>query len=159
MKAIFKAALLAATLLALTACHKEYVTDGPDMKTVKINVSQDAWQYSNALDNNYFFATVKMPEINASVFKEGLVKMYRVYDWDTANASQTELPYVRLNEYENQDGEWIFFTETIDYQFSAGEVTIFYTAGDFQYEINNFDDDPGNDFNPGPMEFRCVVVY
>lgn len=149
MKRIYRILMISAALLLSTACHKEY--DGPSMRSVKINVAENAWQYSGVADNNYFFATVQMPEINAAVFKQGLVKMYRVYDWDKDNAAQTELPFVRLNELENTDGEWIFFTETIDYQFEPGQVTIFYTTSDFNYELVSF--------NPGPMAFRCVVVY
>lgn len=145
--------MLAMSILALFSCRKEYIYDGPTMKSVKINVSPNAWQYSNDIDNNYYFATVQMPEINASVFKEGLVKMYRVYDWDEPSAAQTELPFVRLNEIEGNDGVFYFYTETIDYQFTPGEITIYYTMSDFDYKY-----DPDS-FNPGPMEFRCVVVY
>lgn len=150
MKAIKTLALIAVSIFFLTGCQKDY--SGPAMRTVKINVARDAWRYSGLDDNNYYMATVQMPEINASVFRNGLVKMYRVYDWNQDNAAQTELPYVRLNEYEAEDGNWYFFTETIDYQFSAGEVTFFYTMSDFNYELDD-------SFNPGAMEFRCVIVY
>lgn len=151
MKTFYKITLLAMSIIALASCRKEYY-GGPDMQTVKINVSQNSWQYSGQPDNNYFFATVQMPEINSSVFKKGLVKMYRVYDWDTNNAAQAELPYVRQKEYQGTDGLWYFYTETIDYEFTQGEITLYYSMSDFNYELDR-------SFNPGPMEFRCVIVY
>ena len=144
--------LLAISLVTLASCEKEYVyNNGPEMKSIKINVASNAWRYTGVDNNNYFTATVSMPEINAAVFKEGLVKMYRVYDWDKSDAAQTELPYIRHNEYLGDDGLWYFYTETVDYEFSPGQINIYYSASDFKYELV--------EFNPGPMEFRCVVVY
>lgn len=126
------------------------------MNTVLINVAANQWQYSNADNNNYFFATVDMPEITKDVFNKGVVKMYRTYSFNSTGASQIELPYVRHNEYPfvSADGqqEWGFYTETIDYQFSVGTLTIYYTASDFDYEIDTT-------WAPDAMQFRCVVMY
>lgn len=134
--------------------------DGRDglgqLKTVVINVAANQWQYSDMDNNNYFFATVDMPEITKDVFKNGVVKMYRSYNIDAPGATQIELPYVRHNEYPYTDTygqqQWGFYTETIDYQFGVGNLTIFYTASDFDYELDTT-------WAPEAMQFRCVVMY
>lgn len=135
--------------------------DGMDgvasIKTVIVNVPQASWEYSNLDNNNYFSATVDVPEITEDVFDFGLVKMYRVYDFDKTSATQMEMPYIRLNEWcmgdVDADGydDWAFYTETVDYEFGIGTLTIFYTASDFDYEIDE-------SFIPETMQFRCVVM-
>ena len=149
MKTRLFALLLAICSLGLVSCEKivyEYEELHP--QTVVIDVPQNKWQYSYNEDNNYFYATVNMPEITKQAFESGLVKMYRLYDGKPA--SQMELPYVRLNEIVFDDGETYFYTETVDYEFSVGSLTIYYTASDFDYELNE-------KFVPDPMSFRCVI--
>lgn len=129
--------------------------DGRDcvMQTVLIDVPVDSWNYSNRDNNNYFYATVDMPEITEQVFKNGLIKMYRVYgDIDKKDAAQLEMPYVRPKEFQYDNGDWGFYTETVDYDFGIGRMTIYYTASDFDYELDQ-------DFVPEAMQFRCVVEY
>lgn len=160
-RAIYSAILILSALL-LSSCRGLPGRDGIDgrpgkdglgvVKTILINVPQDSWNYSNNDNNNYFYATVNMEEITEDIFDKGLVKMYRVYNFDKANASQIEMPYVRpVEEYFN--GNWYFYTEVVDYEYFIGKMTITYTATDFDYEL------PGSTFWPEPMQFRCVVMY
>lgn len=147
--------LLCLCVGALCSCENEPeqvpVPSGPSMQIVNITVAQNQWGYSNQNDNNFFFATVDMPEITEAVFDGGLIKMYRTYNFTSANATQMEMPYVRVNEtYANE--QWYFFTETVDYDFGIGKMTIYYAASDFDYELNE-------QFVPEPMTFRCVIVY
>ena len=122
------------------------------LQTVLITVNSSDWNYSNIDNNNYFFATVDMPEITQEVFKTGLVKMYRAYDFNSSSAVQMEMPFTRHIEYYDEDeDEWNFYTETIDYEFSVGTMTICYTQNDFYYEEDV-------DFVPDKMQFRCVIM-
>ena len=133
--------------------------DGRDgafsISNVVINVPQTYWEYSDLDNNNFFYYTVDMPEITRDVADYGLVKMYRAYDICTDKSVQVELPYVRHNEYpyyDNLDNEyWGFYTETVDYEFGVGYLTICYTASDFDYELDET-------FWPEDMQFRCVVM-
>lgn len=158
MKNILRISVLALALtVLLTSCERTVVVQDPSLQkfeTVLINVSRNQWQYSNIENNNYFMATVNMPEITGPVFKEGLVKMYRVYNWNTANASQVEMPFTSHSEecVDPVANEWIFYTETVDYEFSPGIMSIFYTVSDFDYEIDT-------SFVPESMTFRCVIMY
>lgn len=149
-KLIFATAIL---LFALTSCEKtEYIYQN-DIQAILINVSRSDWQYSDSkyqYDGHYFFATADVPEITESVLKTGMVKMYRVYDFGTRDEAQIELPYVHHNEEDNGE-DWDFYTETIDYEFQKGMITIFYTMSNFKYE----DDE---DLNPDPMQFRLVIM-
>lgn len=120
---------------------------------VLIDVPAANWQYSSVNNNNYFFATVEMPEITPDSFDNGLVKMYRTFNYESAtDAYQMELPYTRHNEAcvdEANDG-WAFWTETVDYAFGPGWMTIYYTVSDFDYEIEYY--------TPEAMTFRCVIM-
>ena len=116
-----------------------------------MNISQDGWMYSNLENNNFFWASFDMPEITEDVFDNGLIKIYRTYDFTSANPVQIELPNVRQAEYQISGDDWGFYTEVIDYEISIGSVTIFYTASDFDYELNE-------EFIPDDMEFRCVIL-
>ena len=148
--------LLAVLAQLLCACKGDKGEPGRNgaasIQIVVINVPQESWQYSDAGSNNYFFATVDMPEIPETVFDGGLIKMYRTFNYDTKNATQMEMPYIRHSEMQNQAGEWIFYTETVDYEFGIGTITVYYTASDFDYELDNT-------FVPEAMQFRCVIMY
>lgn len=158
MNRIFAIILLSLTIGMATGCTDErrlggMATGGAGTLTnIVVNVPREAWQYSGMPDNNYFFATVKMPEITSTVYKKGLVKMYRSYDIDNENSTQMELPYVRLNEYIYGDNQKGFYTETVDYEFGVGNMSIYYTASDFDYEDDH-------SFVPEAMQFRCVILY
>lgn len=147
---------MAAGIAALSSCSKEYITQeiiqGPSIQTVQIGVPQSSWGYSYQDNNNYFYATVDMPEITKSILKTGLVKMYRVYDLGSRNEAQMEMPFTRLKEEQVNGGDWVFYTEAVDYEFSEGKITIFYTVSDFNYELDET-------FVPESMDFRCVILY
>lgn len=116
-----------------------------------MDIDSDGWMYSDMDNNNYFWASFDMPEITEDVFDHGLIKIYRTYDYWTDNPVQLELPQVRQAEYQISGDNWGFYTEVIDYEIGIGSVTIFYTASDFDYELDV-------DFIPDPMHFRCVII-
>lgn len=157
MKTRFLAIAVAVFSLAVTSCQTKlqpvyYTEYNNDIETVLINVAKTDWSYTNTSSNNYFYASVNMPEITESVFDTGLVKMYRVYNFDKTTASQIELPFVRHSEYcDYVTGNWLFYTETVDYEFYIGKMLIYYTASDFDYELDE-------SFVPDAMQFRCVIM-
>lgn len=158
--------LLAASAALFTSCVGRPGLDGRDgrdgidgvgsIRTVVIDVDTKDWHYSDREDNNYFYAIVdEMPEITLNVFREGLVKMYRVFDFENPKiGAQVELPYSRHKEvvWGPKPDERALFTETVDYEFSVGSVTLFYTASDFDYEYDL-------KFQPESMQFRCIIMY
>ncbi|MCQ2146294.1 MAG: hypothetical protein MJZ16_02130 [Bacteroidales bacterium] len=149
-------ALSVLSLFAVSSCTKEYVYENTYVEelhptVVKITVEQNNWNYSSIDNNNYFYATVQMPELTKEVLEKGLFKVYRVFDEN----KQMEMPYVRLNEYfagtdDFGNDIWGFYTETVDTEFEVGKLTIYYTASDFDYEIDD-------QFVPVPMKFRFVM--
>lgn len=127
--------------------------DGKDaleaIKVVYINVDQAAWTFSGLNDNNYFMASVKVPELTETIFDGGIIKMYRTFDYDTKDATQIEMPYVRLKEfYEEGNPEPYRYAEVLDYDFGIGTVNIYFTVSDFFYDVK-----------PEAMLFRCVLMY
>lgn len=141
--------------MLLSSCTKEYYTEGDSLsiKTIIGNVAQGAWGYSNTENNNFFYATISVPEITKDVLHNGVVKVYRVYNFNQSNETHTELPFLLQSELidENTD-EKFFLTSEVTAEISAGQVTIIYTESDFYYEIDET-------FVPESMVFRIVVMY
>ena len=124
-------------------------------KVIDIQINQNEWKYSNQDNNNFFFGTISVPELTWNIYNNGIIKLYREYNTGTDKASQIELPYVRLNETAvtvDDTQQWMFYTETVDYEFTQGSLTIFYTASDFDYELNT-------SFVPEQMHFRLIMMW
>lgn len=152
MRKLLYALTLLGIILVLGSCQGEPGRDGFGViKTIDLKVPQSSWNYSNLTDNNYFYAVVDMPEITGDVFDNGLIKVYRTYNFDSQNASQVELPYVRPIEYEYK-GNRYSYEEHVDYELFIGKIMICYTTSDFDYEAND-------SFVPEAMRFRIVTVY
>lgn len=142
--------------LAFCSCQKAepvYIEECNCQKNVVlINVEQKDWIYSDLNNNNYFYTNVDMPEITAEAFKYGMIKMYRAYDFNSDGAVQIEMPYTRyLERYWTAEDAWEFYSETLDYEFYVGGVTIYYTMSNFDYEVDL-------DLIPQKMQFRCVIM-
>lgn len=161
MKNVFKLISLAVSLVSILVSCEKIGPMGPQgpkgdpgtgviVSIVSINVFTDDWVKTNDKDNNYYYATVDMPEITKDIFEGGVIKMYRVFDYDTSDPVQVEMPFTRHKEEYVGPGEYDYvnWTETLDYEFGVGRINIFFTVSDFFYEGK-----------PEYMRFRCVVMY
>jgi hypothetical protein len=142
--------LLFALVLCMASCT--FVErPGTTMKTITIRVKAADWKYTNQGNNNYFYSGVDVPEITSSVFEYGEVKAYLVKDrGDSYYARKHALPYV-IHKEEYLNGNWIFFTETVDFTYGKGWVEFNFRASDFAYEENL-------SINPEAMEFDVVIT-
>ena len=151
MKKVFLWILLG---IVLTGCTVNSDCD-LEMETIDVFVSAADWQYTyfegSPYNNNYFYAVVNVPEITRTVFDRGEVKAYVVYDRNTSNASKHILPYVRHYEEQLSDGNWNYYTETVDCLYGPGWVEFNYRASDFAYEDNV-------NINPVSMHFSIVIT-
>lgn len=144
-------------LLALMSCGNSYTYNGFSVETYDVHIDASDWQYTDytadglPYANNYFFCTVNMPEITSSVFNNGEVQAYIVYDKRTSKASKHILPYVRHYEELLSNGIWNYYTETVDCMYGIGWVEFNYRASDFAYEDNV-------NINPTDMDFTIVVT-
>lgn len=149
--------VLLALAMALSSCNSYYDdydddnTDNLTIKTIIGNVGVNSWAYSNENNNNYFIATIPTPEITKDVLRNGIVKIYRVFNFGMEKETHTELPYLFQQEVINEDGEVSFFTTEIMAEIKAGQVAIIYTESDFYYERDD-------NFVPEDMVFRIVVM-
>lgn len=165
MRKIFYFAMMAVSLCLIASCQGKPGMpgrdgapgrdgkDGTGIAAVKL-LDVDAWQYSDDFNNNYFYAMFDVDELTPEAFDNGLVKMYRTFNWDSAtDAYQIEMPYTRHKEacVDVENDKWAFWTETVDYAFGPGWVTVYYTASDFDYELDL-------EFVPEAMSFRLVVM-
>ncbi len=121
-----------------------------------IDLEASSWLYSNEANNNYFYADFDVPEITQYVYDYGMVHCYVEYNYGTTTATQQLLPYSRHKEVEitQDDGttQWVFYTETVDYDFGVGTLRIYYTQSDFDYELDT-------SFAPSAMHFRLAVIW
>lgn len=154
MRKLITAIVLLASVGIFSSCFEEQPIG---MQTILINVTEASWNKTKADNNNYFYATVDVPELTEDIFDAGLVKMYRTFDFDRKNASQMELPYTWQYEYntgvKDKEGKdiWEFYSEHISYEFNIGSVSIYYTVSDFNYELDS-------KWSPEAMQFRLVLM-
>jgi hypothetical protein len=151
MKKVLLASLIG---LLFASCGNIYNFEGATLKTIPIRIEAHEWQYSNADNNNYFFADFserEMYEINREVFDKGEVKVYLVTNKSTASAQKNPLPY-SLHAEEYNGKEWIFYTQTIDYAYGVKWLRVYFSMSDFEYEINE-------SINPPAMDFDVVITY
>jgi len=110
------------------------------MKVINLNVRPQEWVPQTDVNgkNLRYYRTFAMPEITPSFYDQGMVQVY-VYN----NGGQQILPYVQ--PYENLAGaQW---TRTINYDYAAGDLTVYVTSSDFYNEI------------PEEMNFRVVLLW
>ncbi|MGM9738400.1 MAG: hypothetical protein ACI3ZT_08330 [Candidatus Cryptobacteroides sp.] len=129
-------------------CPADYLS----IKTVIGNVNANSWAYSNIDNNNYFSATIPVPEITKDVLRNGVVKVYRVFNYNQGNETHTELPFLLQCEYIDENGDAYPYTTETMAEISVGQVTIIYTDSEFIYELDET-------FIPETMTFRIVVMY
>ncbi len=155
-----KIVLLLLAVVAMSSCvmnptYKEY--EGSKVEVIKVKVEAKDWQYtqegsSDQFNNNYFYAGVEMPELTADVFDRGEVKAYLVLDrQNQSKARKHLLPYV-LHVEEQYYGDWIFYTQTIDFTYGIGWAEFNFRMSDFAYEEDEY-------INPVGMEFDIVITY
>lgn len=149
MKTKFSIICMIAAAMTLASCTKY---TGPEViDNVIIHVEQKHWQYSDQPNNNYFVAEVNMPELTRRACNEGLIKMYRIFNYGKNDAKQVEMPYSNhVEEYVSDD--WVFYNEKVDYEFQPGKIYIYYQVSNFEYEIDE-------SYIPAAMDFRCVIMY
>lgn len=152
-----KILVLMLPILALIGCGNSYTYNGFTVESYDVHIDASDWQYTDytannlPYANNYFYCSVDMPEITSSVFNEGEVQAYIVYDKRTQNAFKHLLPYVRHYEEELANGSWNYYTETVDCIYGVGWIEFNYRASDFAYE-----DDVK--INPNDMDFTIVIT-
>ena len=145
-------------LLLMTSCGNTYIYDGAQMRTINVHIDADEWQYTQQGDydqfnNNYFYAFVNMPEITREAFDAGEVKAYVVQDRGSYTYARKHLlPYVLHAEEKNVYGEWVFYTQTIDFTYGIGWAEFNFRMSDFAYEEDVT-------INPPAMEFDIVITY
>lgn len=165
MRKAFFISLVALFAVACTGPQGPRGQDGlVNFKVIELDVTNRTWGYSETSDNNYFIASYDMPEITKDIYENGVVQVYRrLYDDKGNETSQQLLPMTRHNEYFITDNKVIdgktytnttagFYTETVDYEYGIGFLNIFYTASDFDYEVDT-------QFVPDNMNFRVVIMW
>lgn len=108
---------------------------------IDLNAKPGDWQeyVDNDGNNRYYSCSYNVPEINNEIYNYGAVLCYV-----ELNGAQQIMPYVR--HYEDRSGaQW---TRTVDYEYTRGELNIFFTNSDF------IEDPPDEEMN-----FRLVLIY
>lgn len=137
-----------------SCCNKVVERTDANRIILDMQINSNEWNYSNLPNNNYFIGTFDVPEITKAIYDNGTVLVYRELDWGSKNAVQQILPYSRHHEYllDESTQTWGLYTETVDYEYGVGFVNIFYTASDFEYEVDN-------SIVPETMHFRLVITW
>ncbi|MBE6319550.1 MAG: hypothetical protein E7075_01140 [Bacteroidales bacterium] len=152
-----KILVLMLPILALIGCGNSYTYNGFTVESYDVHIDASDWQYTDYTSNgtpfanNYFYCRRNMPQITSSVFNDGEVQAYIVYDKHSSLAFKHLLPYVRHYEELLANGTWNYYTETVDCVYGVGWVEFNYRASDFAYEDNV-------NINPNDMDFTIVLT-
>ncbi|MBR5854366.1 MAG: hypothetical protein IKY87_01640 [Paludibacteraceae bacterium] len=139
-------------LLALISCDNSHTYDSFTVRSYDVHIGAADWQYTDAANNNYFYCVIDMPEITSSVFNNGEVNAYRVYNKNTNDAFKHILPDV-LHCEDIVNDQVFLYTTTVDCIYGVGWLEFDYRASDFAYEVGNY-----MDFAPKSMDFTIVVT-
>jgi len=136
-----KRLILFLTVVTLLTSCTTYSTDTTDAINLTVR-AQDWVDYDGTANDipRYYAYTFSMPEIDYSVYNQGLVQAYVVF-----NGAQQVLPYVQHYGGSNATSSWVW-TRTIDFRYSVGELTVYVTNSDFAVDV------------PPAMNFRVVIV-
>lgn len=131
-----KILLISSLLILLVSCENTtYVERTTDLsrKIIDIEIRSGDWKYTNNSKDNFYYAVVSIPEITKDVYDNGIVAMYVEYLYTDGTHALSPLPNVMHKEY-NDNGVWKTYTQTINYEYSVGEVVITLTYSDFAKE-------------------------
>lgn len=153
MKKYFSFLLPALALCLMTACQED-VHPNQSRVVLDFQINQTEWQYAGLDNNNYFSASFTTPELTQEVKDNGLVLVYRVFNYGSPNEMQQMLPFTRQHEYlaDQDNNTWGFYQELVDFEFGEQVINIFYSASDFDYELDTA-------FTPETMHFRVLMIW
>ncbi len=148
MKSIRIIALLFTAAIFSTGCSRYYFP-GPSsernsgMTVIDYEVSSSNWRELNGM----FEVVLNVPQITYDVVNDGNVQISRRYPGENNGTDiLTPLPCIRTDVTQTQDGSDYYYTTFIDYEWSAGTVSIYVTTSDLY---------TGD--RPGTMYFRVFV--
>ena len=136
--------LLFAIALLVASCQGPVGPEGPqgsgtNWKIINLVVNSADWVVQHDLDGNIYYSNhFSMPEITSFVYTDGSVIGYTVI-----NGTQMALPNV--SHFKNSSGQ--SWTQTVDYNYSAGAMNVFVTTSDFAA------------VKPPTMNFRVVLMW
>ncbi len=131
-----KILLISSLLILLVSCENTTYVERPtdlSRKIIDIKIPSGDWKYTNNSKDNFYYAVVSIPEITKYVYDNGIVAMYVEYLYTDGTHALSPLPNVMHKEY-NDNGVWKTYTQTINYEYSVGEVVITLTYSDFAKE-------------------------
>ena len=131
MRKLLFLSLLSALFIS---CERPKNVNETNWRIIDIQVNSSDWKYSNKADNNFYYASIKVPALNSFIYNSGLVFMYVEYRADDGSYYQAILPSVRHYE-EINGGNHFYWTTTIDYDYYIGGVTVYVTNSDFFNQI------------------------
>ena len=105
-------------------------------------------------DNGAYYATFDVPELTRNAYDNGMVNCYAEFNTGTSNAYQEVLPFTYFQYDKNTEtGEEFYWSRLLDYDYTVGSLTIYYTNNDFNYTTT------GSEPEPGLWHFRLVIIW
>lgn len=147
------AALAALTLLS--GCRGRDGRDGLDgVITNRVIIDLEADNSNWVNDNGAYYATFDVPELTRDAYNNGMVNCYVEFNTGTANAYQELMPFIYFDQYVDQTtGVAQNWSRLLDYDYTIGSLTVYYTNNDFDYVTT------GTNPEPGLWHFRLVIIW
>lgn len=122
-------------------------------QAIALVVNQEDWKFDNQA--RQYYARFDVPEIPAEVFKDGQWSIHRVYNMNTMDAFQVQLPMSCFMTDTVTNKSVVNYTEHIDYRVGIGFVEISLRNSDHLYVT----DPSGQIKRPEDMDFRLQLIY
>jgi hypothetical protein len=118
---------------------------GTNWEIIPVTVRQSQWRYNDDRENNgdqpYFYYTLHDSRITNFIYSEGAVIVYLDF-----GGVRTPLPSIQHCRNENDE----LWTETIDFRYSPGEITFFFSLSDFFFPSN---------YSPPTRDFKILLMW
>ena len=147
--------LLAISVVAsLSSCTKDnyYPSDSLTMYHYDYTVMRGDWQLASGNNGGYYlYAKLSVPEITRNVVEYGTVTISWEQKDEYGSTYWTPLPVSRAEALDFGSDKQYLYSTYLDYEWSVGNVYVYYTATDFFVE---------NDKSKWPnFNLRVTILY
>ena len=134
----------------LVGCKKEVpVIPDPVIQNRQV-IDMEAANNNWVLDNGAYYATFDVPELTRDAYDNAVVLCYAEFNTGTTNAYQELLPFTYFDQsVDNETGEVFNWSRLLDFDYTVGSLTVYYTNNDFRYMEGE----------PGLWHFRLVLLW
>lgn len=130
------------------SCSDDVV--GLESRSLNISIKKADWRWDD--DAGKFYVVVNLPELTRYIYENGTLDSYVFIGQQGVDEVQNKLPYVHAYDGQDDDGNFVPYSEYISSSFQLGNPSTVY----FYIQASDLLDDPNILFD---YSFRVVLQY